>query len=263
MNNAAAFDVLAAGYDKQFTQSLTGHHQRMTARKWLLPLLRRKQPMKILEINCGTGEDALWMASLGHKVLATDASAEMIRRARNKQVSQSGDLQFETANFDRLDLLQGKESFDLIFSNFAGLNCTDPESLKKTIGNMHDLLKPGGHMAFVVFGKYCAWETVYYLLKLQPATAFRRWKSKAVAVPLSAETVQTVSYFGSSAVQHPGLRLTGSKPVGLFIPPSYLEGMVQKRRWLLNALLRLEKTFAFSWLAPFADHRFMLLKKLE
>ena len=30
--------------------------------------------LNILELNCGTGEDALWFAKQGHKVLATDLS---------------------------------------------------------------------------------------------------------------------------------------------------------------------------------------------
>ncbi|WP_315817338.1 methyltransferase domain-containing protein [Paraflavitalea speifideaquila] len=86
MSKQAAFDVLAADYDTSFSHSLTGHAQRMVSRAWLQSFLAGKGTLRILEINCGTGEDALWLASLGHTVIATDQSERMIGEAREKQL---------------------------------------------------------------------------------------------------------------------------------------------------------------------------------
>lgn len=38
---------------------------------------------KILELGCGSGRDARWLAALGMRVLATDGSGEMLTRARD------------------------------------------------------------------------------------------------------------------------------------------------------------------------------------
>src|SRR5262245_44859612 len=93
MTEYAPFDVLAAGYDSSFSQSLTGQAQRDVSRLWLQKFLLYKGPLRILEINCGTGDDALWLASLGHYVVATDQSARMIGEATQKAGEASSSMQ--------------------------------------------------------------------------------------------------------------------------------------------------------------------------
>ena len=84
MNKATTFDVLAGTYDAGFVKGLTGQAQRRTTYKWLRPMLAVKPGMHLLEINCGTGTDAFWMAQKGHAVTATDASPAMIEKAQRK-----------------------------------------------------------------------------------------------------------------------------------------------------------------------------------
>src|SRR4051812_33151890 len=80
----SAFDSYAETYDSHFTQSAIGKLQRERVRIFLSKHLK-KMPLNILEINCGTGEDAFWMADKGHKVTATDGSEEMIKVCINKK----------------------------------------------------------------------------------------------------------------------------------------------------------------------------------
>src|ERR1043166_6681556 len=84
VNKAAAFDIMAADYDTAFSRSLTGDCQRSQVYEWLSDFIKDKKELNILEINCGTGDDALWLASLGHSVIATDISAAMIAEAKDK-----------------------------------------------------------------------------------------------------------------------------------------------------------------------------------
>ena len=63
MMTAAPFDILAPDYDAVFSHSLTGSAQRWITRARLSAFLADKGPLRILEINCGTGEDACWLAS--------------------------------------------------------------------------------------------------------------------------------------------------------------------------------------------------------
>ena len=82
MIDSTAFDAFASDYDDSFTHSQLG--------EWLRPrvwqhLSRHFQPGdRILELACGTGEDALWLAQHGIHVTATDGSAEMVRVAAAK-----------------------------------------------------------------------------------------------------------------------------------------------------------------------------------
>jgi ubiquinone/menaquinone biosynthesis C-methylase UbiE len=264
MNNAAAFDVLAPAYDAHFVESLVGHAQRQVSRKWLQPLLGGHPGMQVLEINCGTGADAWWMAGLGHQVTATDASPAMIAQALQKTTGNNGTSpRFATCAFEELHTRFAHRQFDCIVSNFAGLNCAAPDTLRALSRQFNALLRPGGHLAVVVFGKYCAWDVLYYLLKANTQQAFRRFTNKQVQVPLTASVQQPVYYYSPrcfARYMRP-LQLVQQKPVGLFIPPSWMKGYMQQHPRLFNRLVQLENNIHPSWSSALADHLFMLFKK--
>lgn len=262
-----AFDAIAAEYDDSFSSSLTGKSQRLQSRKWLSAFLGNKKNLKILEINCGTGDDALWLASLGHNVVATDASIAMIQEAKQKQQQNdhTGQVVFLQSAFADLQMVLPAQKFDLIFSNFSGLNCVPADELKWLNASFHELLNPGGYMAVVIFGKYNWWETFYYLLKMNPGKAFRRWHQKQSISQLKAGYFQPAYYYsiGKFCRLLHQFRLIEKRPVGLFVPPSYAESLMKKNRRLFHLLEKLEKKAggiaAFSQLA---DHSYLLLKKV-
>jgi ubiquinone/menaquinone biosynthesis C-methylase UbiE len=266
MSEQAAFDILAADYDTNFSHSLTGHAQRLVSRAWLQSFLAGKGILRILEINCGTGEDAFWLASLGHTVIATDQSERMIREARDKINPAMGHTNpvFMTCSFEELGKTMGQERFDLVFSNFAGLNCISPEGLAALNRSLQQLLTDQGHIAAVIFGKYCWWETCYYLLKADGRRAFRRWTRKPVAARLTATVSQPVFYYSVRRFMKnmQPFALLEKKPVGLFIPPSYMEHSMRKYKRLFGMLVKMEHWVRpVSWCSALADHTYLLLKK--
>jgi ubiquinone/menaquinone biosynthesis C-methylase UbiE len=266
MNRAATFDALAEAYDSSFVESLTGQAQRRMTHKWLQPVWAGRTGLHILEINCGTGTDAMWLAEQGHIVTATDASAAMINQAQQKAMvtSQLHQLRFQKCAFDELHTVFDGQQFDCIFSNFAGLNCVLPEDMRSLAKHLYSLLRPGGYLAVVLFGKYCAWEICYYLLKAQPKQAFRRWTNKQVMVPLTPAIQQPVYYYSTKHLVRllAPLQLVYKKPVGLFIPPSWAEGLMQQHPRLYRSLRQLEHSLGgASLFSELADHSFILLKK--
>ena len=80
----------------------------------------------ILELNAGTGEDAIYFAQHRHTVHATDISTGMQQELKKKAYNAglSTYISTEICSFTQLDKLADKGPYDLIFSNFAGLNCT-------------------------------------------------------------------------------------------------------------------------------------------
>jgi hypothetical protein len=52
------------------------------------------------------------------------------------------------------------------------------------------------------------------------------------------------------------------KPIGLFVPPSYLEPYVKKRVQILNIFIFLDKLVSrFSFFANMSDHYMIILEK--
>jgi SAM-dependent methyltransferase len=79
---ATAFDRMAASYDASFTGSAIGTLMRQAAWRRLDACFAPGS--HVLELNCGTGEDALYLARRGVRVTAIDASAGMLERAGDK-----------------------------------------------------------------------------------------------------------------------------------------------------------------------------------
>ncbi|HMC96456.1 MAG TPA: class I SAM-dependent methyltransferase, partial [Flavobacteriales bacterium] len=72
-----------SAYDQEFTFSRIGTAQRRVVWEYLEGLLSTPD-MDVLELNCGTGTDAVHLATKGHRVVATDISVEMLKAAHEK-----------------------------------------------------------------------------------------------------------------------------------------------------------------------------------
>lgn len=243
----------------------------------ILPNPQNPRPpnRRALELNCGTGEDAVWLAKQGWQVLATDISPEMVAVARAKvaaQLSKSWQLsessatkeriQFQTCSFSEISRFAGTQ-FDLIFSNFGGLNCASPGELKKLSLDLQKLITPGGTFVAVVMSRFCWWETLYFLLKMKPREAFRRLNREPVNARLDEKTTVSTWYYSPKEFQRlfPDFQVKQVYPTGFWLPPSYLNPFFEKHPRLLSFLNFLEKKCAPAWLAPAADHFFICLKK--
>jgi ubiquinone/menaquinone biosynthesis C-methylase UbiE len=254
-----AFDHIAMAYDDIFTMSATGQLQRDQVRIYLDHAIPQLKGSSMLELNCGTGEDAVWFAARGFNVVATDVSHEMLKVTQRKVQHFSLGQRVTT---QRLDLGQFDEAafdsrFDLVFSNFGGLNCIDPDTMSRFFRKLPDCLNPGGRFIGVIMPKFCAWEALFFLYKFRFGKAFRRLTSGDVMANLHGVSLKTWYYFPSDIRNRTAGRfnLVALKPVGIALPPSYLESFFRSRQgWLarLNALER--KMSATSRFSAFADH---------
>ncbi|MFI5135093.1 MAG: class I SAM-dependent methyltransferase [Chitinophagales bacterium] len=255
--NQLAFDLAASAYDEEFTHSLIGKLQRQRVYFFLKKILT-DQSLRILEINCGSGEDAVWLAQQGHHVTATDASPKMIELVRKKISESKLEEKISTAicDFDDLKNKFQSEKFDFIFSDFGGLNCVSGDELEKLSADFSSLLVPGGKFIAVIMGRKCWWERSYFLMKGKSRDALRRNSKELVEAKIGESTVPTW-YYSPKEFQNLFLnefQKIRVRPVGLFIPPSYLNPFFEKKKWLLSILNLLEKMFSLSFLSDFADH---------
>jgi ubiquinone/menaquinone biosynthesis C-methylase UbiE len=269
MQIESPFDMMAETYDLDFTWSKIGGLQRGKVRELLFPFFDEgRKDAAILEMNCGTGEDAVWLSRLGHRVVATDASAKMIEKASEKKYrSGIADDRLQIVQCAFQDLAQRFQGgkFDWVFSNFGGINCLQAGEIGKLAANLNGLLVPDGMIALVVMSRFCLWETAYYTFLGQWKTAVRRSRrDQSLVVGGYSLPFYHYSPREMKKIFHPHFTCIGCFPVGLLIPPSYLEQHFSTKPSLLNALDRWESRLNhYQLLSRWADHYCILFKKTK
>jgi ubiquinone/menaquinone biosynthesis C-methylase UbiE len=257
MSSDPAFSAVASDYDATFTETAVGRLQRELV--WKLLEKHVQGVPNVLELNCGTGADAVWMGKRGWQVLATDISPEMLRVAHEKIEKErlTDKVSVQVCAFAELQSLPSGH-FDLIFSNFGGLNCISPKELAQLWPVLRSKLKPGGQIAAVIMGKFCLWETLYFLLKLKPKEAFRRLGTSPVEARLDAQSAVKTWYHPPPQPSVSGLAHTQAYPIGFWLPPSYLDPFFSRHPKALRLLNFLERYCCPRWLAWGSDHYLLL-----
>ena len=220
------FDGIAVHYDAIFTESPIGRAQRSSVWEELASLFPRGS--HVLEIGCGTGVDACFLAELGVSVTACDRSREMVRMAE-LQVS-SCSSRFQNAFVlpramaaEQIGTLDRAHLFDGAFSNFGALNCVP--DLHKFSEDLAAVLKRRAQVGLCLMGPCCAWEMAWFLMHAQWRRAFRRLTPHVVAAHVGECGVISVRYPTVREMKRifaPKFRLKGVKGVGLLVPPTYV-----------------------------------------
>ena len=238
-----AFDRIASQYDELWTRSPVGLLQRQAVWRRLDNLFNVGDTL--LDLGCGTGEDAVHFMRHGMSVRAIDASSEMVRIARSRGVDAS------VLEIEQLNRVQG--CFHGVISNFGAFNC---------VANLHTirpflarLIRPGGHLAVCILGNFCLWETVWHFLHGEPRKACRRWRCDQFSASLQIP-VRFLSVSNLARAFHPEFSLRDWRGIGTFVPPSYVQGLPLS---LLQALGVLDRFVAhLPVLRALADHRLVV-----
>jgi len=242
-----AFSKQSAIFDDIYSANIIIQYKRQRVRDHLEQFL--KPHSKILELNAGTGEDAVWFAQNEHTVHATDISKGMqeklmVKVRQNKLEKQ---VTNELCSFTELQDLKNKGPYDVIFSNFAGLNCTG--ELDNVLQSFSPLLKSNGIVTLVILPKFCLWESLL-LFKGDFKTAFRRFFSrKGVKAHIEGEYFICWYYNPSYVIKNMKDRYEVLSVEGLctLVPPSYLENFPTKRLSLFSWLKEKENKWKSKW----------------
>jgi ubiquinone/menaquinone biosynthesis C-methylase UbiE len=235
-----AFDSIAGSYDDLFTRSTIGRAQRGAVWEILFDIF--EEGAHILELNCGTGEDALFLTRHDMSVVACDGSEGMIRTARMRMRNEDPDapIQFELLPTEHLAQLRSATLFDGALSNFSGLNCVS--DLNQVARNLASLVAPHAPVLICLSTRFCLAETLWFLFHGNFRKAFRRTPGVAHA-KVSGYMVK-VHYPTLRDVRRsflPWFRLRSCTGIGVAVPPSYLEPMVRKYPRLLGLLRWIDK----------------------
>ena len=253
------FDDMAAAYDASFTT--TAYGKRLRALVWERLDAAFGTSQHVLEIGCGTGEDAVHLASRGVRVLATDSSMPMLRVAAEKaeRAGCAERIVFRCVPMERLGAELSGERFDGVYSNFGAINCAP--RLDVVVAEVASLLDPGARLAWVVMGRHVPWEWAWFLARGDRQKAFRRWRKGGVSWKGLQVTYPTPAELERMLI--PYFAPLRRRSLGLVLPPSYAAGSLEGSPRLLAALTHVERA-AQRWqpLAALADHYILEARRL-
>ncbi len=243
------FDAAAGDYDATFSSSLLGKAMRRAV--WRRLDHRFGPGDRVLDLGCGTGEDAVHLARRGVRVVATDRSAAMVEVARRKLADAGLESMVDVRRAAIEDLGGGAGDYDGGLSNFGAFNCV--ANLPAAARGLASCLRPGALVVLCVMGPLVPWEWAWFLVRGRPGEAFRRlrrggvrWRGLEVRYP----RVGTLR-----RVFEPHFRLRRAGAVGAFLPPSYAESWALRHPRTVARLdrweRRLETMPPLPWLA---DH---------
>jgi ubiquinone/menaquinone biosynthesis C-methylase UbiE len=263
--SAAAFDAIASRYDDLFSAAANPLVAMMRAR--VLGVVDRHfpEPARLLEIGCGTGEDALALAERGHRVVACDPAPAMIATARAKVAAagRGGAVEFMNGTVEQIaDRWSARgQAVDGVFSNFAPLNCElslDPLRLL-----LERALRRGGRLLAVVLPRVCPLEVALFMAQAEPRAALRRFRRAPVA-DVEGQRF-TMRYYSAKEFDRglgPAFKRVETRSLGLFLPPIAFGPAFARVPGLLPALGVLdERTSAFPGLRRMGDHMLLVYER--
>jgi SAM-dependent methyltransferase len=262
LDTQQAFDSVAADYDGP-----SGNNaliQRLRARTMAAVIKHIPAGSSILDLGCGTGLDAAFLAQQGYRVTAIDWSPEMIHRAQARiaELGLQDKVDVRHLGIQELDQLP-KGAFAGAYSDLGPLNCVpDLHAAARLIA---DALRPGGKLVLSVIGRVCPWEWIVFGMKGQWSRARVRFSKTPVPVPLNGQTVWTAYYSPrefSAAFAAAGFEILSLRALSLLVPPPYMIAFAERRPRLIEFLQRVEDRVA-GWplLREWGDHFLIVLQK--
>lgn len=243
---AAGFDQVASVYDTVYgAEGQNASVRWMKSENWAIVSSAFSDCQRILELGCGTGEDAVAMARTGKFVVATDISPAMTRAAaqRAQAMNLSSRILVRTTAAGKLESLTaefGAQAFDGAYSSFTV--AYEPE-LAAVNRRVAVLLRPGGKLVITTYSRACVWETAWWLFHGHPIGALRRWRRWPKSQIGAGQKIPAQHYAPSQLAKYfrPDFELQRVAALSLILPPPFLDPLYQKYRSFFDKFIPLER----------------------
>ncbi len=257
-----AFDAVAADYTASTSASVVLESMRQHIRA----AVQCHVPVgsTVLDLGCGAGLDAAYLARAGYHVTALDWSPGMVRAAATRFGGVDGRTGSATAIHLGIHevrrLAPGR--WDAAYSGLGALNCVP--DLAAAARGLAARLQPGGVLVASVMGRVCPWELALFGLRMDWRRAGVRFASGAVAVPFHGRRVWT-RYHAPRAFERvftaAGFTRLALRGLAVLAPPPYLDRVARRHPRLVERLLWLDDRVAhWPGLRQLGDHFLMVLR---
>jgi SAM-dependent methyltransferase len=265
---AARFGQAAQSYDEEMTANPSMRWMRAVS---LATLRRTFAPgARLIEIGCGSGEEAVALAREGRLVTATDVAPEMVALTLAKAAAAGVSAAVRGRCLAAGELTQlvaeGEAGrYEGAYSSFGPLN-GEPR-LEPVAAALAALVRPGGRLVLGVMNRFYPWETLWYALHGKGRAAARRWGGLARA-GVSAQVGERVStwYYTPRAVRRafrPAFRPCSCRALPLLLPPPYASSLWERTPRLWAALAGWEERLAPRWpWSALGDHFLLVLERV-
>ena len=134
---------------------------------------------KVLDVGCGTGENALFLCQRGIDVLGLDLSSAAIAAARTKAQALRVVARFVTGS--ALDLLSLEETFDTVIDSGL-LHILSDADRARLVAGLHAVLRTGGYLRLLAFNEHATWPGPRRLTQTEIRTTFEQgWEVEAIS----------------------------------------------------------------------------------
>jgi SAM-dependent methyltransferase len=262
----AGFDDSSRDYDREAEANPAMSYMRAISLQTLRASFAPGQ--RVLELGCGTGEEAVALGRTGVRVLATDLSAEMLVVAESKIAAAGLQQVVQTRRLaaGQVGTLLGEVgagAFDGAYSSFGPLN-GEPD-LGAVGRALAGLIRPGGRLVVSVMNRFYPFEALWFLARGRPREAVRRWGGSTMAHVSPSLAVRVRTWYWSPrafARAFAGFRRVSCRALPLLLPPPYAAHLWARFPSWVGRLGRWEE-----WLAgrrPFCalgDHFLLVLER--
>ncbi len=264
----ARFDQAAKTYDTHYgppSGSRPGNQLVCWLRAEHLTLVRSLVPpgATLLDIGCGTGEEALRLAQDGYSVLGVDVSPGMVWQAQAKLAGyglRRGAL-FRVRPAGRLAELDERGPFQGAYASLGTLN-TEPD-LAGVARGLHELLGAGAPFVATVMSRHCLYEALVGLrpggrgVRLERSGGWTESRAGASDV-IAPVRFYTPREFAAPFAEHFAVERVMAFP--LWLPPIHLHARyrgdsARQRRLVLERRMR-----TWPGLRAWGDHFLMVLR---
>lgn len=230
---ARAYDAVAAGYDNQ-----------VAVDNWVRQLLWQhfasvfRSGQKVLDVACGTGLDALYLARRGLHVTGIDVSPGMLAKLQAKAIEAGVEQRIHTYRLDANDWPSWPAGpFDGIISSFAGLNTmADLEPFARAARRC---LVPDGQLIIHVLNRFSLWEWMGLLWQGRWSDARHLHQQRERTFAIGGKPVRHYLFSPYETYRQafaPTFHLRRLYGIGILRPPSGFHRVPQPLVKLLTAL---------------------------
>jgi glycine/sarcosine N-methyltransferase len=137
------YEPLAAHYHLIFDDWETSIERQAVAYNRLITSILPDPSLKVLDCSCGIGTQAIGLAKMGHRVVASDLSPAAVTRASREAAVRGLKMDFCISDLTSLAEIEDSD-FDVVVTLDNALPHLDAEDVRRAVCAISSKLRPGG-----------------------------------------------------------------------------------------------------------------------